>query len=278
MAEQMEEVGRGFLDMEGDIPEPPVMPPVDPMEDIQSMGIKQFEDIMFQVISRFEGGIEELKELIQDDVNYIKDIKADEADYEELEDTFTKEDDSDVDPTKFLLDSVPGSSLTGPLKDPNKRQLGNYPWETPPDIVSIEEAFSFVSNSKNQEPVKENLLKGLYSGIPAEAIARTVSFQGFLEGLWTPDIGELLIIPLMLDFVADAKEEGVTARIFNNFEDDDITNDSVLDMMETLRPEEFEEINRQTDMLRRSSIQERMEEEEEPMPVIGSFLDMEEEI
>ena len=50
-------------------------------------------------------------------------------------------------------------------------------------------------------------------------------------------------------------------------------------MMETLRPEEFEEINRQTDMLRRSSIQERMEEEEEePMPVIGSFLDMEEEI
>lgn len=74
------------------------------------------------------------------------------------------------------------------------------------------------------------------------------------------------------------KEEGVTARIFNNFEDDDITNDSVLDMMETLRPEEFEEINRQTDMLRRSSIQERMEEEEEPMPVIGSFLDMEEEI
>ena len=122
-------------------------------------------------------------------------------------------------------------------------------------------------------------MKLLYAGVPAEAIARTVSFQGFLEGLWTPDIGELLIIPLMLDFVADAKEEGVTARIFNNFEDDDITNDSVLDMMETLRPEEFEEINRQTDMLRRSSIQERMEEEEEePMPVIGSFLDMEEEI
>ena len=74
----------------------------------------------------------------------------------------------------------------------------------------------------------------------------------------------------------NAKEEGVTARIFNNFEDDDITNDSVLDMMETLRPEEFEEISRQSDMLRRSPIQEGIEEE--PMPVIGSFLDMEEEI
>jgi len=277
MAEQMEEVGMGFLDMEGDTPEPSMMPPVDPMEDIQSMGIEQFEDVMFQVVSRFEGGIEEIKELIQDDVNYIKDIKKDESDYEDLAENLDMEDTSDEDPTKFLLDSVPGSSLTGALKDPNTRQLGSYPWETPPDLISIGEAFDFVTDSKNQDPTtKENLLKGLYAGIPAEAIARTVSFKGFLEGLWTPDISELIIVPLMLDFVADAKEEGITARIFNNFEDDEITDGSVLDMMENLRPEEFEEISRQSDMLRRSPIQEGIEEE--PMPVIGSFLDMEEEI
>lgn len=138
--------------------------------------------------------------------------------------------------------------------------------ETPPQIENIVDAFTFVKENKNTEPTKQNVLKLLYAGVPAEAISRTVTFRGFLEGLWTPDITELLIIPLMLELVADAKEEGFTPKIFNDFDDDMISDEEVLDIMEDLNPDEFNAIKQESDMLSRMP-----NIEEDPEPIIGSF-------
>ena len=271
MSEQMEEMEVGFLGMEGG-PEETLPPPVmGEEESLMQMGVEQVEEVLFNVLDRFQGGKEEVYKLIEDDKQEILDFKKNRGNFRNIGNKVEMEDDDLADTTNFFAASVPGSSLTGNFVDVEKGQLGQYPWETPPEINTIGEAFNFISERKNKAPNKDNLLKLLYSGVPAEAIARTMSFKGFLDGIWTPDISELLIIPTMLDLVADAQEEGFTARIFNDFEDDEINEDSVLELMEELRPEEFSEIKQDADILRRMPPMM----EEEPVPVMGSFLDME---
>ena len=277
MPEQMEDVGMGFLDMAGGQPEPPMMPQQNPIE---QMGMEQIQSVMTRVMSRFEGGYEEVQRLVEEDKQDIKNFKENQGDYGNIEDALEIQEDSENDPTSFIPASIPGASLTDDLQDSEKGTLGKYPWETPPEIEGIEEAFEFVVNNKNQSPTKENTLKLLYAGVPAEAIARTASFKGFIEGLWTPDISELLIIPLMLDLVADAQEDGTTARIFNDFEDDEVTNSTVLELMEELKPDEFNEIQQEAQILSRMPMEEDipMDMPMEQEPMMGSFLDMEEEI
>ena len=277
MPEQMEDVGMGFLDMAGGQPEPPMMPQQNPIE---QMGMEQIQSVMTRVMSRFEGGYEEVERLVEEDKQDIKNFKENQGDYNNIADSLDIQEDSENDPTSFIPASIPGASLTDDLQDSEKGTLGKYPWETPPEIEGIEEAFEFVVNNKNQSPTKENTLKLLYAGVPAEAIARTASFKGFIEGLWTPDISELLIIPLMLDLVADAQEDGTTARIFNDFEDDEVTNSTVLELMEELKPDEFNEIQQEAQILSRMPMEEDipMDMPMEQEPMMGSFLDMEEEI
>ena len=270
MPEQMEDAGMGFLDMAGGQPEPPMMPQENPMEQV---GLEQIESVMIKVMSRFEGGYDEVKNLVENDKQDIKNFKENQGEYDNITDNLDIQENSEVDPTNFIPASIPGASLTGDLQDSKKGTLGTYPWETPPEIESITDAFEFVTNNKNQSPTKENIIKLLYAGIPAEAIARTASFKGFSEGLWTPDISELLVIPFMLDLVADAQEEGFTARIFNDFQDDEVSEETVLDIMEELKPEEFRQIEQEANILNRMPVMEM-----EPEPVMGSFLDMEEEI
>lgn len=274
MAEQMEEVGMGFLDMEGK-EEPPVMPEEDP---IKTLGIKQFQGILSRVVSRFSGGKEEIERLIENDTRKIIEIKEDSGEYDNIEDIFDFDEDSLQDPTNMIPASIPGASLTGNLQDLDKGQLGAYPWETPPELNSITEAFNFIYEKKEEGSNKENILKLLYAGVPAEAIARTISFEGFLTGKWTPDIAELLIIPVLLDFVADAQEEDFEARIFNDFDDDSIDEESVLEIMEGLNPEKYNEIKYQNSIEDRRLSMEPMGMDMEEEPVVGSFLDMEEDL
>lgn len=273
MAEQVPAILEGqdmsFLEMQGDEIATPVEEE-DP-NPTQTMGIQQLDSIMFGVLSRFEGGLEEVKQLIEEDKEDIKEFKKNKSKFANIEGELETEQGQENDLTSFVAASVPGSSLTGDLQDNEKGTLGKFPWETPPDLSSPIEAFDYIIERKNQDVSKENAIKLLYAGVPAEAIARTITFRGFLSGLWTPDISELLVIPLMLDYVADAQEEGIRAKIFNDFNDDSVSDESVLTIMEDLNPEELTNIKQHVDTMERMPMT-MMEEEE---PVIGSFLDME---
>jgi len=271
MAEQMEDVGMGFLDMEGDMPEPPEVSQGNPL---QELGIRQVGEVMKQVMSRFEGGLEQVIELVESDKQDILDYKESKGQYDGLKNTIDISKNPDEDPTKFMNAPVPGSSLVGNLQDSDKGTLGVYPWETPPELESIVDAFQFITERKNEEPHKENILKLLYSGVPVEALSRTLSFKGFLEGLWTPDISELLIIPTMLEFMADAQDDGFEARIFNDFNDDEIDQETVLSFLKEFKPDEYNNIKQDADMLVRMEAN-RDDTGFESEPMTGSFLDME---
>ena len=260
----MAEQEMSFLEMQVD--EPPVME-----EDIsnEQIGMMEYNQVLEKVAARFSGGVPEIMKLIEEDEADIKQFKEKQGEFNNLFDERDMESPEDL--TNFLPASVPGESLTGDVLDPKKGTLGKYPWETPPEINSIIEAFDTVVERKNNNPTTQsNILKVLEGGIPAEFIARTTSFKGFLDGLWTVDISELLVIPLIFEFVADAKDAGTDFTIFNDAPDDEISDESVLEMMKEFNPDKLEQIKVESNIQDRIPDLEVIEE-----PVIGSFLDME---
>tara|TARA_E500000318_G_scaffold607_5_gene846 strand:- start:3772 stop:4281 length:510 start_codon:yes stop_codon:yes gene_type:complete len=93
---------------------------------------------------------------------------------------------------------VPGQSLTDTPQ--------NYPWEHPPRHTNINEAAESMFERLTEEDTAMNMLAMLKSGVPVEAIVRTLIFAGFTEGKFNPDLGLLLAPILMAMIIGIAKK------------------------------------------------------------------------
>ena len=102
---------------------------------------------------------------------------------------------------------IPGQSLTD--------EPGNYPWDrlTDPEVA-------------------EEMIAMMDAGIPVEALARILTFTGFAEGEFTPDVGFLTIEPLMKMLAAIGIRAGVDKLVISI---EDIGNDSTVRDMITLK-------------------------------------------
>tara|TARA_R100000234_G_C4989427_1_gene174805 strand:- start:617 stop:1123 length:507 start_codon:yes stop_codon:yes gene_type:complete len=96
---------------------------------------------------------------------------------------------------------VPGQSLTDTPQ--------NYPWEHSPKHTNINEAAETIFRGLTTEDAAMNLLAMLKTGVPVEAITRTLIFTGFVEGKFNPDLGILLAPIVMNMIIAIAKRAGL---------------------------------------------------------------------
>jgi hypothetical protein len=170
----------------------------------------------------------------------------------------------------------PGHSLTS---EPQK-----WAWEKPAEYTVPEEAMEWVVSRVEQPEVEENFLRLMLSGVPIEAITNTITFTGFTEGYWSPDMSELLKMPIAMHFMGLALENGIPATIFNKDpelakEEGMISEEKVMSIMEENRPDMYEKIMYATDLLLEEG--EEMPEEQgaeaPPMQEDASFMEMEEE-
>ena len=170
----------------------------------------------------------------------------------------------------------PGHSLTS---EPQK-----WAWEKPAEYTVPEEAMAWVVSRVEQPEVEENFLRLMLSGVPIEAITNTITFTGFTEGYWSPDMSELLKMPIAMHFMGLALENGIPATIFNKDpelakEEGMISEEKVMSIMEENRPDMYEKIMYATDLLLEED--EEMPEEQgaeaPPMEKDASFMEMEEE-
>lgn len=170
----------------------------------------------------------------------------------------------------------PGHSLTS---EPQK-----WAWEKPAEYTQPEEAMAWVVSRVEQPEVEENFLRLMLSGVPIEAITNTITFTGFTEGYWSPDMSELLKMPIAMHFMGLALENGIPATIFNKDpelakEEGMIPEEKVMAIMEENRPDMYEKIMYATDLLLEED--EEMPEEQgaeaPPMEKDASFMEMEEE-
>ena len=81
--------------------------------------------------------------------------------------------------------AIPGQSLTD--------EPGNYPWEHPPKFNDPEELINELWMRMTQPEALEEILTMLDAGIPVEAIVRVMTFTGFAEGEFNPDVGFLIV-------------------------------------------------------------------------------------
>ena len=84
---------------------------------------------------------------------------------------------------------IPGQSLTD--------EPGNYPWEHPPQYTNPEEAMAFLYDRVTEPEIVEQVIAMLDSGVPVEAIVRVMTFSGFMNGKFNPDLAFVLVQPLM---------------------------------------------------------------------------------
>ena len=81
---------------------------------------------------------------------------------------------------------------------------GEFPWENPPDYTDLEEAFDYIFDRTMDPEVLSELMDVMKSGIPVEALVKTVTFAGFQGGKWSVDMAELLSYPVVQLFTTIA--------------------------------------------------------------------------
>ena len=84
---------------------------------------------------------------------------------------------------------VPGQSLT--------EEPGNYPWEHAPQFTDVQEVMDNLYDSLTRPKNAQQLIAMLDAGVPVEAVVRVITFAGFMEGKFNPDVGFTIIEPLM---------------------------------------------------------------------------------
>lgn len=114
--------------------------------------------------------------------------------------------------------STPGQSLTQPV--------GGSPWEQPAQFNTPSDALEYLFDKLTEPRAATQMIILLKKGVPVEYVAKTMIFEGFSKGKWTPDVGMLMLKLLMAMIIAIAIKKGVKPKVFtpdkqyNNFIDD----------------------------------------------------------
>jgi len=121
---------------------------------------------------------------------------------------------------------VPGQSLTD--------TPGNYPWEHAPKHVDPSELLDILWDRMTTPQSLEEMIAMLEAGVPVEAIVRTVVFAGFSEGEFNPDVGLVIVEPLMQMVTAIGMRAGIKDLRISL---DDLSNEEFLKNMGKLKHE-----------------------------------------
>ena len=128
---------------------------------------------------------------------------------------------------------ISGQSLTD--------EPGNYPWEHPPKTTDPIEAIEKFWDRLTDPEVAQEMNTMMEAGVPIEALARILTFTGFAEGEFTPDVGFLTVEPLMKMLAAIGMRAGVKSLVVSL---EDFTNKKTIRDMLTLKEvnERIEEV------------------------------------
>jgi hypothetical protein len=97
---------------------------------------------------------------------------------------------------------IPGQSLT--------TELGNSPWESPPQMAEIEDVTKYYIERLADQEVIDDFAAMIQAGAKLEPIVESTYLQGVMRGLHTLDAG-LLVAPILHQFLKAAIEgQGVT--------------------------------------------------------------------
>tara|TARA_R110002020_G_scaffold454344_1_gene669733 strand:+ start:1743 stop:2297 length:555 start_codon:yes stop_codon:yes gene_type:complete len=124
---------------------------------------------------------------------------------------------------------------------------GKWPWEKPPTYTSVDEAYEAIIAKMKSPEERMDILNLMEAGLPIETIVRTITFTAFTKGLISPDLAELVTVPLSFNLLLEARKAGITPKFNNNPTRESIPFENILELMSELNPKRFEEYLSETE-------------------------------
>ena len=154
---------------------------------------------------------------------------------------------------------------------------GKHPYEKPPLVTSPEQAFDIVKDSLQNTTAQETVVSLLDAGISSETIASSLVLKMFAEGVFTPDVAEIIKPPIVAVITDIGSEAGIEeVNVVNKAPQEGMTQFDSLELMEKTNPEKYSQrINPVLESEAERDLAEQIEfPEEEEAPQRESFLDM----
>lgn len=96
-----------------------------------------------------------------------------------------------IKPEEFLEAPIPGMSLT--------TEPGGFPWEQPPQYVTIQEVADFYINKLTEEQdTIDKTLDAIEQGVPLDSLANGAIMFNMMKGIHTIDVG-FLVMPIIVE-------------------------------------------------------------------------------
>ena len=92
---------------------------------------------------------------------------------------------------------IPGMSMT--------HEVGARPWQTPPSLVTVEEATDYYVERMGTDEFKQKLIDVMEMGVPLTVLANTIQLASVMEGMHTVDVG-ILMIPIIVELMITIAE------------------------------------------------------------------------
>jgi len=152
---------------------------------------------------------------------------------------------------------TPGQSLTD--------EPGSRPWEKPPQFSKPQDAFRSIQTKFRKRKTQEELVKVMDAGMPLQVLTKSITMGGFREGLWTPDVAELLNPPVFMLLANLARKYKIKPILFHKGAVKEGRNapENLLPLTQAYKPQEFNE------MMDRGVPEEEAPMEEESAPALG---------
>lgn len=87
---------------------------------------------------------------------------------------------------------IPGMGMTF--------EVGSRPWQTPPELTTVEEATDYYAERMNTDAFKGQLVDVIEMGVPLATLANTIQLASVMEGVHSVDVG-MLMIPIIVELL-----------------------------------------------------------------------------
>ena len=129
---------------------------------------------------------------------------------------------------------IPGQSLTA--------TPGSMPYENPPQVSSAETAYGILKAGLYQPKTQRELGEVTRAGISCETLASSMVMMAFSQGMFNPDVAEIIKGPLAFYMLGLADEYNIPVKLFGDEEKQrqkrrEMPHNQLLNMMKRRNPD-----------------------------------------
>ena len=135
------------------------------------------------------------------------------------------------------LSAPPGHSFTD--------EPGKWAWEQAPRFSDPNQAIDFIVDKFKTGQSEDDMLKLMAAGITIEELVGQVSFKGFMQGAFNPDVAELIKPAIAMYLMKLGIDNGFTPTMFipDDSEEGEVDDGKFFSILKERNPEVFNDMN-----------------------------------